>query len=84
MELVSLVGDDVPPLKAWFATTGFAVEEIGQTDTGRLNKDYRADLLICKDNVIADPYKFQNDVIFEVKKWSCLSQWYSGNPANEL
>ncbi len=68
MELVSLVGDGVPPLTAWHAATGLAGEEIGQADTGCLKKEYRADLLVCKNDVITDPSKFQNDAILEVMK----------------
>ena len=66
MELVSLVEDGVPPLVAWYGSTGLASDRIGQDDAGRLVERQRADLLICEGDVVDQPELFQKGALVEV------------------
>jgi imidazolonepropionase-like amidohydrolase len=68
MELVALIGEGVPPLAAWFGATGLAAEQLGQTDTGTLVEGKRADLLVCGENVVDDPSRFEEGALLEVLK----------------
>ena len=68
MELVHLVKDGLSPLRAWYGMTGLGAEEIGQTDTGRLEAGRRADLLISEGDVIQDPGLLDGGAIREVVK----------------
>lgn len=68
MEMVSLVKDGLPPLAAWYSGTGLAAERIEQRDAGKLLPGYRADLLLCTDDVIADPHLLDEGVLAEVVK----------------
>ncbi len=68
MEIVHLVRDGLSPLQAWHSATGLAAEEIGQGDTGLLKAGRRADLLICKEDVIDDPERLDRGALVEVMK----------------
>ncbi|MBX9722836.1 MAG: amidohydrolase family protein, partial [Candidatus Obscuribacterales bacterium] len=54
-EIAHLIDDGLSSLQAWYGATGLAASEIGQDDTGVLQPGKRADLLICKGNVIDNP-----------------------------
>lgn len=66
MELVSLVRDGLSSLAAWHAGTGLAAEQIGQTDAGTLVAGQRADLLLCKGDVLARPELLDQGALLEV------------------
>ena len=68
MEMVSLIRDGLPPLVAWYSGTGLAAERIGQDDTGKLAPGYRADILFCQGDVIAEPHLFDQGALVEVVK----------------
>ena len=68
MELVALIGEGVPPLAAWFGATGLAADQLGQTDTGTLVEGKRADLLVCREDVVQDPSRFDHGALVEVLK----------------
>lgn len=68
MEIASLIADGLAPLQAWHGATGLAAEEIGQTDTGMLRPGMRADLLICKGNVLDKPELMGRGALIEVMK----------------
>ncbi|RMH08455.1 MAG: amidohydrolase family protein [Nitrospirae bacterium] len=68
MEQVSLIEDGVSPLSAWYGGTGLAAERIAQTDTGRIAPGYRADLLICRGNVLEQPALLGQGGLVEVIK----------------
>lgn len=68
MEIAHLISDGLSPLKAWYGATGLAASEIDQTDTGSLRPGNRADLLICKANVIDDPKLLGKGALLEVIK----------------
>ncbi len=68
MELVALIGEGVPPLTAWFGATGLAADQLGQTDTGTLAEGKRADLLVCGEDVVDDPSRFEDGALVEVLK----------------
>jgi len=67
-ELAALVAEGLSELSAWHGSTGLAAEQINQRDTGTLESGKRADLLICSDDVIADPGKLASGGILEVIK----------------
>ena len=67
-ELGCLVDDGLSPLAAWYAGTGLAADEIGQTDAGTIAPGQRADLLLCSDDVIDDPRLFEQGALVEVMK----------------
>lgn len=68
MEIASLIADGLSPLQAWHGATGLAAEEIGQTDTGELKPGKRADLLICKGDVLEKPELLGQGGLIEVIK----------------
>lgn len=68
MEIAHLIEDGLPPLQAWYGSTGLAADEIDQTDTGVIAAGKRADLLICKGDVIADPKMLGQGAMVEVIK----------------
>jgi imidazolonepropionase-like amidohydrolase len=68
MELVALIKEGVPSLAAWFGATGLAADQIGQTDTGTLAEGKRADLLVCREDVLEDPSHFDHGALVEVLK----------------
>lgn len=68
MELVALIEEGVPPLTAWFGATGLAADQLGQTDTGKLLDGKRADLLVCREDVIENPSRLDHGVLIEVLK----------------
>lgn len=67
-ELVHLVADGLTPLEAWFAMTGRAAPAIGQPDAGRLLPGRRADLLVCRGDVLAQPGLLDRGALLEVLK----------------
>ena len=68
MELVALVRDGLAPLAAWHAGTGLAAQQIEQTDAGTLAAGQRADLLLCKGDVLAQPELLDQGALVEVMK----------------
>lgn len=68
MELVALVRDGLSPLAAWHAGTGLAAQQIGQPDAGTLVAGQRADLLLCKGDVLARPELLDQGALVEVVK----------------
>lgn len=67
-ELVHLVKDGLTPLEAWFAMTGRAAPAIGQADAGALVPGRRADLLVCRGDVLAHPERLDAGALLEVVK----------------
>lgn len=67
-EIPALVAEGLSVLGAFFAMTGRAAERIGQDDTGTLVAGRRADLLICEQDVLADPMAFDRGALREVIK----------------
>jgi imidazolonepropionase-like amidohydrolase len=68
MELVALIGEGVPPLAAWYGATGLAADQLGLTDTGTLVEGKRADLLVCREDVVQDPSRLDYEALVEVLK----------------
>lgn len=68
MELVALIEEGVPPLTAWFGATGLAADQLGQTDTGKVLDGQRADLLVCREDVIENPSRLDHGALIEVLK----------------
>lgn len=68
MEMAALVADGLPPLQAWHAMTGLAAREIGQDDAGTILPGQRADLLLCRGNVLEDPALLDAFGLVEVVK----------------
>ncbi len=68
MEMVSLIQDGLDSLSAWYSGTGLAAECIGQDDAGKLLPGYRADFLLSRGDVIAQPDLFDRGALAEVVK----------------
>jgi imidazolonepropionase-like amidohydrolase len=68
MELVELARLGVPVLSAWWGATGLAAREIGQEDAGTIEAGQRADLLVCRDDVVTSPSAWNRSTIVEVFK----------------
>ena len=68
MELVALMGEGMSALASWHAATGLAAAGIGQDDAGTLKPGQRADLLVCSEDVIADPSALDRGALLEVVK----------------
>ena len=68
MELVALMNDGIPPLTAWYGATGLAAKQIGQDEVGVLTSGHRADLLVCRGNVLEQPALFDQGALLEVVK----------------
>ncbi len=68
MEIAHLIKDGLSPLQAWYGATGLAAEEIEQDDAGVIEKGRRADLLICKGDVIENPALLGDGALIEVVK----------------
>ncbi len=68
MELVALIHEGLSPLAAWYAGTGLAAREIGQDDAGTLAPGQRADLLVCRGDVVDQPGLLDQDALVEVIK----------------
>ena len=68
MELVALMNEGIPPLTAWYGATGLAAKQIGQEDAGVLTSGHRADLLVCRGNVLDRPALFEQGALLEVVK----------------
>jgi imidazolonepropionase-like amidohydrolase len=66
LELVHLVRDGLPPLRAWYGATGLAAREIGAPDTGTLVPGQRADVLVLDADVLTDPGAFERGALLEV------------------
>jgi hypothetical protein len=62
------VRDGLSPLAAWHAGTGLAAQQIGQPDAGTLAAGQRADLLICKGDVLAHPELLDQGALVDVLK----------------
>ncbi|MGQ0551832.1 MAG: amidohydrolase family protein [Planctomycetota bacterium] len=54
-EIAALVSDGLPALAAWHGMTGLAAAEIGQSDAGTLRPGQRADVLLWRGDVLAEP-----------------------------
>jgi len=67
-EIGALVSEGLGALDAWFASTGLAAKHIHQSDAGTLLPGQRADLLVCRHDVLADPTAFERDALVEVFK----------------
>jgi imidazolonepropionase-like amidohydrolase len=68
LELRALMRDGLLPLEAWHGMTGLAAREIGLPDTGVLAAGKRADLLLCRGDVIAHPELLGEGALLEVLK----------------
>jgi len=68
LEIASLIKDGLTPLEAWHGATGLAADEIGQNDSGTLVVGQRADLLICKGDVVHNPGLIADEALLEVVK----------------
>ena len=68
MELDALIEDGLSPLLAWYGMTGLAAREIGQDDAGVLDEGKRADLLVCRGDVLETPRLMDDGAIVEVIK----------------
>jgi imidazolonepropionase-like amidohydrolase len=80
MELVHLVRDGLPPLRAWYGATGLAAREVGATDAGTLARGQRADLLLAGADVLADPSAFERGALLEVVQDGCGHRGFAGVP----
>jgi imidazolonepropionase-like amidohydrolase len=68
MELAALIQEGVSPLLAWYGATGLAADQLGLTDTGTLVEGCRADILVCREDVVQDPSLFDKGALVEVLK----------------
>lgn len=68
MELANLIADGLSPLQAWHSMTGLAAAEIGQDDSGIIQSGKRADLLVCKGDVLNKPELLGSGALVEVIK----------------
>lgn len=68
MELVALIQEGVPFLSAWFGATGLAAEQLGLPDTGTVVEGLRADLLVCRGDVVEEPSLLDSGALVEVMK----------------
>jgi imidazolonepropionase-like amidohydrolase len=66
LELVHLMRDGLPALRAWHGATGLAAREIGALDTGTLASGQRADLLIASEDVLEHPGRLEHGALLEV------------------
>lgn len=66
MEIVHLVRVGLSPLAAWHGMTGLAASEIGAGDTGTIAPGRRADLLLWRGDVLADPTLMDRGALVEV------------------
>lgn len=66
MEIVHLVRDGLDPLAAWHGATGLAAASIEQDDAGTLVAGQRADLLVCRGDVIRRPELLDEGALVEV------------------
>ncbi|MCB9898835.1 MAG: amidohydrolase family protein [Planctomycetes bacterium] len=67
-EIAALVREGLSPLAAWHSATGLAARHVGQDDAGELVPGKRADLLLCTEDVLADPRAFERGALLEVVK----------------
>ncbi len=68
LELVWLIREGLSPLMAWYGATGLAAEEIGMGDRGKIIPGNRADLLVCRGNVLESPERLGEGALIEVIK----------------
>jgi imidazolonepropionase-like amidohydrolase len=68
LEIAHLIRDGLSPLQAWHGATGLAAAEIGQDDAGALLPGRRADLLVAREDVLADPARLGAGALVEVFK----------------
>jgi imidazolonepropionase-like amidohydrolase len=80
MELVHLVKDGLPPLRAWHGATGLAAREVRAEETGTLVPGQRADLLIARGDVVSDPAAFERGALLEVIQDGVGHRGLSGVP----
>jgi imidazolonepropionase-like amidohydrolase len=80
LEIPALVRDGLTPLAAWHAMTGLAASEIGQLDAGTIVADQRADLLLCKGDVLGKPELLDQGAIVEVIKDGFGHRGHAGVP----
>lgn len=66
-ELVWLIREGLNPLAAWYGATGLAASEI-DASTGSLLPGKRADMLICRGNVLENPGLLGEGGLIEVIK----------------
>lgn len=68
LEIANLINDGLSPLQAWYGASGLAAQEVGQEDSGILRPGKRADLLICRGDVIDKPQLMGQGGLVEVIK----------------
>jgi len=68
MEMVHLVARGLTPLMAWHSMTGLAASVMGLGDTGNLVTGARADLLLCRGDVVENPALLDSGALVEVFK----------------
>jgi imidazolonepropionase-like amidohydrolase len=78
MEMVHLVARGLPPLMAWHSMTGLAASVMGLADTGTLSAGARADLLLCRGDVVENPALLDQGALIEVFKDGV--PWRGGMP----
>ena len=66
LELTHLMRDGLGPLSAWHSATGLAAKHIGQHDAGTLVAGQRADLLVCRGDVLDRPDLLGDGALIEV------------------
>ncbi len=80
LELAALQRDGLPALAAWHAMTGVAAQEIGQLDAGTLAEGQRADVLLCRGDVLEQPALLEHGAIVEVLKDGFGHRGFAGVP----
>ncbi len=68
LEIAALHRDGLPALAAWHAMTGLAAAVIGQPDAGTVAEGQRADVLLCKGDVLEKPQLLDQGALVEVIK----------------
>ena len=84
MELVHLIRDGLPPLRAWHGATGLAAREIGQDDAGTLEPGRRADLLVADGDVLEEPERLDRGALIEVLKDGFGHRGLAGVPQRDF
>ncbi len=67
-ELSYLIRDGLNPLQAWYGATGLAADSLERDDVGKLQAGLRADLLLCRGDVVSKPELFDEGALVEVVK----------------
>ena len=84
LEIAALARDGLSPLAAWHAMTGAAAAEIGQGDAGTLVEGQRADILLCKGDVLERPELLDHGAIVEVLKDGLGHRGLAGVPQRTI